>query len=92
MAKRRMQKIPMMAMGGVALTVMDLVFGKATGYDRSAYEYIKLGGYQNAGKILMYQSKELSTWVPLIAGVAGSSLASKFGVNQKLSAIPYVKL
>lgn len=92
MAKGRKQKIPGLVMGGAALTVMDLIFGKAYGYERSVYDYIKLGNYKDAGTIARKQAMEWQTWAPLVGGAIGSGLASKFGVNQKLSAIPYIKL
>ena len=86
------KKVPVLATGGTVLSIADLVFGKAVGYEKSAWEYIKLNNYQNAGVILGKQAKEWKTWAPLVGGIAGSMLASRSGANRYLSAIPFVKL
>lgn len=86
------RKIPIMATGGAVLSIADLIFGRAVGYERSVYEYVKTGNYKDAGTIARKQAMEWQTWAPVVGGVIGSALASKGGFNRYLSAIPWFKL
>lgn len=93
MSKRK-QKIPVLAVGGAVLTAIDFIFGKPAGYEgwQSLYGYAKLGDYRNMIVIAKKQAKEVQTWVPLVGGAVGSTIASRYGLNQKLSMIPMIKL
>ena len=86
------RKMPVLATGGAVLSIADLVFGKAVGYDKSAMDYIKTQNYSAAGIILRKQAMEWQTWAPLAGGIVGSMLASRSGANRYISAIPFFRL
>ena len=86
------RKMPALATGGAILSVADLVFGKAVGYDKSVWDYVKANNYRDAGVIARKQAMEWQTWAPIVGGIAGSMLASRSGANRYISAIPFVKL
>jgi len=90
---RKSKKIPVAATAGAILGTYNLVNGvmKSTPENRGAHVVKTLVGYDPNAKAWDF-SDAFGFYGPIAGGAIASALASKFGINRRLSQIPFLKI
>jgi hypothetical protein len=91
---KRSKKLPILAVGGTALTGYQLYqnWAATKGSSNRADSFVwRTTGYSLAAGTGFSWGKTLQTFGPAVMGIAGSLIAAKANVNRYISFIPFVK-
>lgn len=87
--KARHEKLPALATAGMGATGYSIY--KTVQEKGPEYLGYAIFGYDSGDK-KFHSKKIIETWAPAVMGIGGSALASRFGLNRYIKAIPFIKL